>query len=206
MLGNGLLCLWRSRRSRGGCRVGDIEWNAQKFCSQKDKQEINGYAPPNKGRDLYSCHRLLWKWFPFFLSSVTGTVLLSNVEGSRQQDWIHITVGVATPSWIWILHNVCILSTRTISLVGCCGTGNYHSKAQCRTRFQTNEFVLGNLPHDAQFLDTGLLQQPLDILRRLLWNDKTTITFICQAVSMELPATTNGIFLRAHVCHVTCVC
>jgi len=101
-----------------------------------------------------------------FVSSVTGTVLLSHGEGSRQQNWIHITVGVATPSWIWILHN------RTISLVGCCGTGNYHSTF--RAQFQTNECVFGKLPHDAQFLDTGLLQQPLDVLRRLLWNDKTT--------------------------------
>lgn len=139
-----------------------------------------------QGRDLYSCHRLLWKWFPFFVSSVTGTVLLSNVEGSRQHDWIHITVGVATPSWIWILYNVCILSTRTISLVGCCGTGNYHSKAQCRNRFQTNACVLGNLPHDAQFLDTvafnnihltfygdyfGMIKRLLHLFaKRFLWN------------------------------------
>ena len=62
------------------------------------------------------------------------------------------------------------------------------------------------LPLDVKFLDSGLLQQSLDILWRLLWNGETSIISLLQAISMELAATTNDISLRAFVFHVARVC
>lgn len=86
MLGNGLLCLWRSRRSRGGCCVGDIEWNARTFCSQRQTRNEWIHTTTQVTWFLFRSSFALEVVF-IFVSSVTGTVLLSHGEGSSKMGY-----------------------------------------------------------------------------------------------------------------------